>query len=86
MALAGEDMRMRVRPLAVEEACMLTPAPAARSFSEFLEGQPPATTDASLHSQPAPWTEASDNLSYFDAIMRLRGRRPIRHCRRHSPN
>jgi hypothetical protein len=65
---------------------MLTPAPAAHSFSEFLLDRTSAAADESAHAQQAPWTEVSDNLSYFDAIMRLRSRRPITRCRRHSHN
>ncbi len=56
---------------------MLTPASAARSFSDFPANTLAAATDDCSRSQHAQSLDAPDHVSYFDAIMRLRGRRPI---------
>ena len=65
---------------------MLTPVPAARSFSEVSLSRSPATAVDAAAAPLGQWSEASDNLSYFDTIMRLRCRRPLSRCRRHSQN
>lgn len=61
---------------------MLTLVPAARSFSEYLLGGTPSTADETAHAHQGLWSDASDNLSYFDTIMRARSRRPLSRCRR----
>lgn len=86
MAVAGEDTCGASGLPEIQEACMLTPAPAARSFSEFLLGRAPVIVDESAHAQQPQWHDASDKLSYFDAIMRQRSRRPITRCRLASRN
>ena len=65
---------------------MLTPTPTARSFSEFLLGRTSAPADDNVHAQQAPRSETSDHLSYFDAIMRQRSRRPLSRRRLRSHN
>lgn len=65
---------------------MLTPVSTARSFSEFLPDHSPATTDDPVHIHPSQRSETLDQVSYFDTIMRVRCRRPIRRCRRRSYN
>lgn len=63
---------------------MLTPAPAARSFSELLFDRMPASVDDGTDAQQGHRRDVPDHASYFDTIMRLRCRHPIARCRRVS--
>jgi hypothetical protein len=75
--VADEDMKNRASGPSHKEACMLTPASAARSFSDFRASTIAVVTDDSSRTPRAKPLEALDRASYFDTLMRLRsGRRP----------
>lgn len=65
---------------------MFTPAPATHGLSEFIAGKMTASADDRVLWQDveqAQLIECPDqDASYFDAIMCIRRRRPIRHLHR----
>jgi hypothetical protein len=74
--VADEDMKNRASGPSHKEACMLTPASAARTFPDFRSNAIAAATDNSAHAQHSRPLEAPEHASYFDTLMRLRNRRP----------
>jgi hypothetical protein len=74
--IADEDRQNCTSGPSHEEACMLTPASAARTFSDFRSNTIAAASDGSSRTPRAKPLEAPERVSYFDTLMRLRNRRP----------